>query len=80
MAETPLTKKQQRNLRNKTKPQKKKRYMLTDFCFWEQNPPPDYNPLDPNRKPHAVQLVDVETGTVALLKSGSIIEVIEPKA
>lgn len=70
-----LTKKQQKNL--KKEPLEDKEYILTDFCFWETNPPEDYNPLDPKRKPHSIQLVDVETGTVALLPSGSIIKVVQ---
>lgn len=72
-----LTKQQKKNLKNKHKPLKRKRYLLTDQCFWEQHPPPDYNPLDPKRTPHAVSIVDVDTGTVVILNSGSIIEVIE---
>jgi hypothetical protein len=48
--------------------------------FRARNPPQDYNPLDPNPKPHAIQLVDVETGSVVMLKSGSIIQVIDPIA
>jgi hypothetical protein len=62
----------------KHRPLQEKRYLLTDQCFWKQHPPKDYNPLDPNRAPHAIMLVDVETGSVAILKSVSIIQVIEP--
>jgi hypothetical protein len=54
--------------------------LVTDQCFWEsQNTPDNYNPLDPKRAPHAITLVDVATGTIVLLKSGSVIQVIEPK-
>lgn len=74
-----FNKQQKENLANKTKALLGKKYIITDFCFWEENPPQDYNPLDPNRKPHAIQLVDPDNGSVALLKSGSIIQVIEPK-
>jgi hypothetical protein len=63
---------------DKFMPLRKKRYMVTDQCFWMTHPPKDYNPLDPSRAPHAVQLVDVETGTVVNLHSGSIIQVIDP--
>lgn len=56
-----------------------KEYLITDQCFWETNPPENYNPLDPKRTPHSVTLVDVETGSIALLKSGSIIKVIEAR-
>ena len=58
---------------------KNKAYVLTDQCFWNTNPSKDYNPLDPNRKPHSVTIVDVETGSIAMLKSGSIIKVLEAK-
>ena len=37
----------------------------------------DYNPYDNKRKPHFVHLVDPETGTMVLLKSGSIIQVVK---
>jgi len=76
---TPLTKKQQKNLENKQMPKPRTQYLVTDSCFWDTNPPQDYNVFDPKRKPHAIELVDTETGTVVLLKSGSIIEVIAPK-
>lgn len=71
-----LSKKQKRNIATKMHPLENKQYLITDFCFWEQNAPKDYNPLDPKRRPHSIQLIDVETGTVALLKSGSIIKII----
>lgn len=74
-----LSKQQEMNILNKFIPQKEKRYILTDQCFWEENPPKDYNILDPKRKPHAVTLVDPENGSVVMLKSGSIISVIEAK-
>lgn len=76
--EKKLTKQQRANIENKHKPLQEKRYMLTDQCFWEQNPPKDYNPLDPKRTPHAVTLVDVDSGSIVILKSGSIIQVIDP--
>jgi hypothetical protein len=69
---------------NKTIPDKfaplpEKRYLVTDQCFWMTNKPKNYNPLDPKRAPHSIQLVDVETGTIVNLQSGSIIKVIEAK-
>ena len=74
-----LTKQQKENLVNKRTPQKDKEYILTDDCFWDSNPPQDYNIFDPKRKPHAVSLVEKDTGTVVMLKSGSIIKVIIAK-
>lgn len=61
------------------KPLFEKQYMVTDQCFWESEKPENYNPLDPKRAPHAITLVDIETGTIALLESGSIIKVIKQK-
>ena len=63
---------------HKFKPLKEKRYMVTDQCMWESAKMENYNPLDPKRTPHALTLVDMETGSIAFLKSGSIIQVIEP--
>lgn len=60
-------------------PLAKKRYIVTDQCMWETARLQDYNPLDPRRAPHALTLVDIETGSIAFLKSGSIIKVIESK-
>lgn len=62
---------------NKLKPIENKEYILTDQCFWEQEPPENYNPYDKTRKPHGIQLVDIETGTVVNLLSGSIIKVVK---
>lgn len=67
------------NICIKFKPLHKKRYMVTDQCMWETSKLENYNPLDPKRAPHALTLVDVETGSIAFLKSGSIIQVVEPK-
>jgi hypothetical protein len=64
-------------------PVKKMRYLVTDQCFFKPLEKPElYNPYDKTRAPHSIQLVDVETGTIVNLPSGSIIEVIkynEPK-
>jgi hypothetical protein len=65
-------------MHKKLKPHKDKEYIVTDQCFWEQNPPANYNWSDPKRTPHSVTLVDKETGTVVLLQSGSIIKVVTP--
>jgi hypothetical protein len=73
------TKTKSEPLADKFTPLAEKTYMVTDQCFWETNKPENYNPLDPKRAPHAITLVDVETGSIVLLKSGSIIQVIEPK-
>jgi hypothetical protein len=67
-------------LASKFVPQKKKRYLVTDQCFWEKLTDEEkkaYNPYDTTRAPHSVELVDVETGTVVHLPSGSVVEVIE---
>ena len=55
-------------------------YIVTDFCFWEENAPQDYNVLDPKRKPHAIQVIDKQNGSVVLLKSGSIIKISQAAA
>lgn len=51
-------------------------YIVTDSCFWKDNPPENYNFSDPDRKPHAIELVDPRTGTVVYLPSGSLISVV----
>jgi hypothetical protein len=62
------------------KPIREKTYLVTDQCLFMKKPPLEYNPLDPDRSPHTIQLVDIKTGTIVNLKSGSIIKIIEPKA
>lgn len=59
--------------------EKEKEYILTDSCYFIANPPSTYNPYDSKRTPHGIQLVDVETGTIVNLLSGSIIKVIKSK-
>ena len=59
--------------------QKDKEYIITDDCFWDTNPPQDYNIFDKNRKPHAISLMEKDTGTMVMLKSGSIIKIIDAK-
>lgn len=46
-------------------------YLLTDACMWEQNKQND------TYYPHAVEVVDLETGQVRFIKSGSKIAFIE---
>lgn len=64
---------------NKFKPVKDKEYIVTDQCGWErltEDEQCDYNPYDKSRKPHAIQLVDQDTGTVVELESGSIVKIV----
>jgi hypothetical protein len=56
-----------------------RRYLVTDQCLYEQEPPADYNPLDPHRARYIVQLVDMESGTIVNLMSGSIVEIVKAK-
>lgn len=46
-------------------------YLLTDGCMWE------INKETGNEHPHAVEVVDIETGAVRYIKSGSRIKFIE---
>lgn len=66
-----------KNVYDKFQPINDKEYMLTDSCYFVANPPSDYNPYDKKRTPHGIQLVDVKTGTIVNLLSGSIIKVIK---
>lgn len=45
----------------------KQTFMLTDGCMWEMNKQND------TTYPHAIEVVDIETGSVRYIKSGSII-------
>ena len=65
------------NIYDKYEPVNNKEYILTDSCYFATNPTSEYNPYDKKRTPHGVQLVDVKTGTVVNLLSGSIIKVIK---
>ena len=56
---------------------KQNEYIVTDECFWIDNKPEDYNPSDPNRKPHFTTLVDMETGSITKLGSGSRVKIIQ---
>jgi hypothetical protein len=54
-----------------------RKYILTDQCFYmEDGGGKDYNP-DDRRKPHITSVVDMKTGTIRQLKSGTVITVIE---
>lgn len=58
-------------------PLKDKEYLLTDSCMFHDGVGEDYNPYDPERKPHSLQLVDPVSGTMVHLKSGSIIKIVK---
>ena len=56
-----------------------KEYLVTDQCFWQNLSEKErelYNPYDKKREPHAIQLVDIQTGTIVNLPSGSIVKII----
>lgn len=66
----------------KFEPIKEKEYMVTDECFWKKLSKEEmetYNPYDKNRLPHGVGLIDVETGTMVNLLSGSIIKIVKSR-
>lgn len=46
-------------------------YLLTDGCIWE------INKETGNEHPHSVEVVDLETGAIRYIKSGSRIKFIE---
>ncbi len=46
-------------------------YMLTDGCLWE------INKKIGNEHPHSVEVVDLQTGAVRYIKSGSKISFVE---
>lgn len=46
-------------------------YILTDGCMWE------INKQMGNEHPHSIEVVDLETGSVRYIKSGSRIAFIE---
>ena len=48
-------------------------YLLTDGCMWELN-----KKLG-DEHPHAVEVVDIETGSVRYIRSGSRIKFLEGK-
>jgi len=47
--------------------QKTQKFIVTDGCMWEQNK------RNTTCHPHAIEVVDVETGQVRYIKSGSVI-------
>ena len=48
-----------------------KTFLLTDGCMWEMNK------KQGTSAPHAIEVVDIETGAVQFIKSGSKIKFIE---
>lgn len=46
-------------------------FLLTDGCMWEKNK------KDSTAHPHAIEVVDTETGAVRYIKSGSKISFVE---
>ena len=52
-------------------PKKKKIFILTDGCMWEKNK------QDGTSTYHAAEVVDVETGQVRYIRSGSRIEFVD---
>lgn len=46
-------------------------FLLTDLCMWEANK------QNGKAAPHAIEVVDVETGQVRYIKSGSRIKFID---
>lgn len=48
-----------------------KTYILTDGCMWE------INKETGNEHPHAIEVMDIETGAIRYIKSGSRISFIE---
>lgn len=78
MGEKPkkYSKSQLKKMADKFMPRAEREYIVTDSCFFEVEPPENYNPHDPKRSPHSIQLVDKESGTVVNLPSGSVIKVV----
>lgn len=54
-----------------------RKYIVTDDCSFEKLK--NYPNKNKKRNPHFVTLVDIETGTVIELKSGSIINIVREK-
>ena len=51
----------------------RKRYMVTDSCFFYEGK------KKRGRSPHVIELVDIKTGSVKKLKSGSVITIIRER-
>lgn len=49
----------------------KRTFLVTDGCIWEQNK------QHGTFHPHAIEVVDTETGQVRYIKSGALIQFIE---
>lgn len=54
-----------------TKCPKKAKFVVTDGCMWEKNK------QDGTTFPHAIEVVDLQTGQVRYIKAGSVIAFIE---
>lgn len=50
----------------------KKKYILTDSCFF-------YEKKGERRVPHTIEVVDLYTGSVKQLKSGTVIKVVKER-
>lgn len=50
---------------------KNKKFLLTNYCAWEGNK------KNKTSHQHAVQVVDMETGEVRFIRSGSIISFVD---
>ncbi len=50
-----------------------KKYILTDSCFFYESK------KKRGRSPHVIEVVDMETGNVKKLKSGSVIRIVREK-
>ena len=51
---------------------KPRKYILTDSCFY-------YEDKGKSRVPHWIEVVDMNTGEVKRLKSGSVISIVREK-
>jgi hypothetical protein len=58
------------------KKKRNRRWLVTDHCFYEK-PAKGYNEHDKKRGPHMVQVVDLDSGTVVELTSGSIVKIVK---
>ena len=68
--------------KDKSTPRPDKEYLVTDQCMWSQMSAAEqaaYNPYDKTRAVHALNLIDIETGTVVNLMSGSIVRVVKAR-
>jgi hypothetical protein len=66
-----------KNYEKKFIPKNNGEYLVTDQCFWQSEDLEEYNPLHPERTPHTMQLVDIKSGTIVNLPSGSIVKIVK---